>query len=186
MRTVFDHREEGQGRGERAQQRIHRDYSEERIADLIQHRLDIIAQRDRFDGFKQSVKGLVAGYRVLVQQIREIVCRVVPVGGVVMVVSKGDADLIDFDLRTGCHFPETEAGIYAGYHPRDSAAALGSLESSIARGREYLLVPGTALWWLDHYADFRADLDARYPTLWRDRRCVLYDLRTASPQPVNR
>jgi glycosyltransferase involved in cell wall biosynthesis len=180
MRTVVDRPEEGHGRGERARERIHRDYSEERIADLIQHRLDIIAERDRFDGFKQEVKGLVAGYRDLVQEVREIVRRVVPAGGVVMVVSKGDADLVGFEGRTGCHFPETEAGVYAGYHPRDSAAALGALESSIARGREYLLVPGTALWWLDHYADFRAYLEARYPTLWRDRRCVLYDLRPAS------
>jgi len=33
------------------------------------------------------------------------------------------------------------------------------------------------LWWLDHYDGFRTHLDARYPRLWSDRQCVLYDLR---------
>jgi glycosyltransferase involved in cell wall biosynthesis len=177
MRFVVDHPDEARARGTAARETIQRDYSEERIAELIGQRLAIIGERHRFDDFKRDVKGLVAAYRDLVRDIRDVVGRVVPAGGDVMVVSKGDHNLLQFDDRTGCHFPETDAGVYAGYHPGDSAAAIAVLDAAIARGHQYLLFPGTSLWWLDHYDGFRAHLDARYRRLWSDRQCVLYDVR---------
>jgi cellulose synthase/poly-beta-1,6-N-acetylglucosamine synthase-like glycosyltransferase len=36
-----------------------------------------------------------------------------------------------------------------------------------ARGADYLLLPATAFWWLDHYQKFREHLEARYPTVVR-------------------
>ena len=177
MRVVVDRPDEARARGLAARDTIRRDYSEERIAELIGQRLDIIGERHRFDDFKRDVKGLVAGYRDLARDIRNVVGRVVPPGGDVMVVSKGDPNLLQFDGRTGRHFPETDTGVYVGYHPSDSAAAIAALDAAIARGHQYLLFPGTSLWWLDHYDGFRAHLDARYPRLWSDRQCVLYDLR---------
>jgi hypothetical protein len=184
MRFVVAHPEEARVRGERARQTIQRDYSEERIAELVRQRLDIIRERHQFDEFRQDVRALVAGYQDLVREIQHIVSRVVPAGGVVMVVSKGDNNLLKFDERTGCHFPETETGVYVGHHPRDSIAAITALDSAITRGGEYLLFPGTSLWWLDHYAEFRTHLDARYSRLWEDRRCVLYDVRRAGSKAV--
>lgn len=177
MRYVVDHPDEARARGLMAREVIDRNYSEEPIAALIRHRLEIISQRHQFGAFRESVKALTEGYRELVDQIRQIVCRVVPPNGVVMVVSKGDSKLASFNGRSGCHFPETPSGIYAGYHPRDSDAAIALLEASISKGRQYLLFPGTALWWLDHYAGFRHYLETRYRRLWDDRRCVLYDVR---------
>jgi len=94
-----------------------------------------------------------------------------------MVVSKGDNALLELEGRPAWHFPATNDGVYLGYHPADSAAAITALESAIDRGHEYLLFPGTSLWWLDHYAEFRAHLDARYRRLWSDRLCVVYDVR---------
>jgi glycosyltransferase involved in cell wall biosynthesis len=177
MRAVVDHPGDARARGEAAREAIRRDYSEERIAELIGQRLAIIGERHRFGEFRRDVKGLVAGYRDLVRDVRDVVGRLVPAGGDVMVVSKGDQNLLRFDGKTGCHFPETDTGVYAGYHPVDSAAAIAALDAAIARGHQYLLFPGTSLWWLDHYDGFRAHLDARYPRLWSDRQCVLYDVR---------
>jgi len=177
MRYVADHPDEARARGHAGRATIQRDYSEERIAEMIGQRLAIIGERHRFDDFKRDVKGLVAAYRDLVRDIREVVGRVVPAGGDVMVVSKGDQNLLQFEGRTGCHFPETDTGVYVGYHPGDSAAAIAALEAAIGRGHQYLLFPGTSLWWLDHYDGFRTHLDARYPRLWSDRQCVLYDVR---------
>jgi glycosyltransferase involved in cell wall biosynthesis len=184
MRLVVDHRDEARARGERARQTIRRDYSEAPIAELVRQRLEIIGQRHRLGAFRQDVKALVAGYRGLVRDIQHIVSRVVPSDGVVMVVSKGDGSLLQLGDRIGCHFPETDAGVYAGYHPPDSAAAIGALDAAIARGRQYLLFPGTSLWWLDHYEGFRSHLDARYQRLWADSRCVLYDVRRPGAEAV--
>jgi glycosyltransferase involved in cell wall biosynthesis len=186
MRFVVDHPEEARRRGDAARDTIQRDYSEERIAQLVAQRLAIIGERHRFDEFKRDVRGLVAAYRDLVGDIRNVVGRVVPAGGEVMVVSKGDNNLLQFEGRTGCHFPETDTGVYAGYHPGDSAAAIAALDTAISRGHQYLLFPGTSLWWLDHYYGFRAHLDARYPRLWADRQCVLYDVRQPGAPGVAR
>ena len=81
-------------RGCAARETMQRDYSEERIAELVRQRLAIIGERHRFDEFKRDVRALVAGYRDLVRDVRAVVGRVVPPGGDVMVVSKGDNNLL--------------------------------------------------------------------------------------------
>ena len=169
-----------------ARETIQRDYSEERIAELVRQRLAIIGERHRFDEFKRDVKALVAAYRDLVRDIRDVVGRVVPAGGDVMVVSKGDHNLLQFEGRTGCHFPETDTGVYAGYHPARQRRRDRGARSGDRPGHQYLLFPGTSLWWLDHYDGFRAHLDARYPRLWSDRQCVLYDVRRPGAPAVRR
>lgn len=184
MRLVVDHPQEARARGRAARETMLRDYSEARIAELVRQRLAVIGERHRLDEFKRDVRALVSGYRDLVRDVRTVVGRVVPAGGDVMVVSKGDNNLLQFDGRSGCHFPETGTGVYAGYHPSDSAAAIAALEAAIGRGHEYLLIPGTSLWWLDHYEGFRTYLDQRYPRLWSDRQCVLYDVRRPRAEAV--
>jgi glycosyltransferase involved in cell wall biosynthesis len=184
MRRVVDRPDEARARGRAASETMQREYSEERIGELVRQRLAIIGERHRFDEFKRDVRALVAGYQGLVRDIRAVVSHVVPEGGDVMVVSKGDDHLLEFEGRTGCHFPETGTGVYAGYHPSDSAAAIAALEAAIGRGRQYLLFPGTSLWWLDHYDGFRAYLDWRYRRLWADKQCVLYDVRQPRARAV--
>ena len=94
----------------------------------------------------------------------------------VLVVSKGDEELCKLDGRTAWHFPQTEHGAYAGYHPADSAAAIAQLEALREQGGEYLLFPSTAFWWLDYYRDFRMHLDNHYARVWCDQDCLIYRL----------
>jgi hypothetical protein len=42
-------------------------------------------------------------------------------------------------------------------------------------GAEFLLVPATAFWWLDHYAEFAVRLETGLYHL--DRDCAIFDLR---------
>ncbi len=100
-----------------------------------------------------------------------------PPGATVAVVSRGDTALLELDGRPARHFPEARPGVYAGYHPADSDAAIRALETAKQSGAQYLLVPGTASWWLEHYAGFRLYLDTRASRVWRDACCVVYDLR---------
>jgi hypothetical protein len=62
----------------------------------------------------------------------------------------------------GWHFPQAAGGEYAGHHPADSEDAVEHLEDLRARGAQYLVVPATSAWWLDHYAAFTEHLDTRY------------------------
>ena len=93
-------------------------------------------------------------YGEMVGRLHDLVHRYVPQGAIVAVVSKGDPDLVSFDGRQGCHFLQDSNGRYAGYHPRDSAAAIEQLEALRAQGAEYLVVPATSNWWFEHYVDF--------------------------------
>jgi GT2 family glycosyltransferase len=103
------------------------------------------------------------GYRRQVEEVRAAVREGVPAGATVLVVSRGDRELVDVEGREARHFPQDAGGGYLGYHPRDSADAVARLEALRAGGAEYLVLPAASSWWLEHYADFAAHLRSRYP-----------------------
>jgi glycosyltransferase involved in cell wall biosynthesis len=115
-------------------------------------------------------------YGELCEAVRRRVEAVVPEGSRVLVVSRGDEELVKFEGREGWHFPQTAEGVYAGYHPADSASAITHLEALRARGGQFLLVPRTALWWLRHYVELREHLERRHVRLVEDGSCALYQL----------
>lgn len=114
------------------------------------------------------------GYRYLTERVRKAVEEHVPPGAAVLVVSRGDRELVRFRDRRGDHFPQDGDGGYAGYHPADSAEAIATLERLRSEGAEFLVVPPPSAWWLDHYAGFALHLD-RYPLL-STADCEIYDL----------
>jgi hypothetical protein len=116
-------------------------------------------------------------YRREILRIRQLVGREVPAGSTVAVISRGDEELLAFGDRQGWHFPRTEKGVYAGHHPADSAAAIAHLEKLRTRGAQYLVIPRTAFWWLEHYKEFSQYLQQRCRCVRRDERtCVLFAL----------
>jgi len=53
-----------------------------------------------------------------------------------------------------------------------------------ARGVQYLLLPTTAFWLLDHYQKFREHLEALYPVIVRaEETCIIFDLRESATTP---
>jgi GT2 family glycosyltransferase len=117
-------------------------------------------------------------YQRLVRRIREIVRDTLPTDATVIVASKGDNELLRLDVRQAWHFPQNEDGAYAGYYPADSAAAIDHLEELRSKGGGFLLFPTTALWWLDHYDEFREHLEQRYQVLVREvDACVVFALQ---------
>lgn len=119
-------------------------------------------------------------YQQLIRRIQGAAEAVIPRDTTVLVVTRGDDDLLDLNGRRGWHFPCDEAGNYAGYHPPDSAAAILHLEQLRARGAQYLLFPSTTLWWLEHYAELSHYLE-RHARLIYDRpdMCLIFALDAA-------
>ena len=125
-------------------------------------------------------------YHELTDRLREVACRVLPADATVAVVSKGDAELLKFEGRRAWHFPQRDDGVYAGYYPADSSAAIAHLESLRARGAEFLLFPHHSFWWLEHYTDFRHHLERHYREFVRDpQTCIIYALAEGALQSVN-
>lgn len=117
------------------------------------------------------------GYAAMKRRLREAVDRALPAGAHVLVVSRGDDDLLSLGARVARHFPQGAGGRYAGYHPADSAAAITELETMRRGGAEYLLIPGTSSWWLDFYGDFARHLDESYRRVFEGADGIAFDLR---------
>ena len=127
---------------------------------------------------KSFVSSKQHDYEKLIFRVRKMVAEFLPSGATVLVVSKGDGELLRLQGKKAWHFPCTEAGDYPSHYPADSAAAIDHLEQLRAKGAGYILFPATAFWWLDFYADFRRHLDSHYSLVARDETtCLVFDLR---------
>ena len=114
-------------------------------------------------------------YRDTIQSIRETVSGAVPAGAQVLVVSRGDEELLKLDGRRGAHFPQVAGGVYAGHHPADSGEAIAELEQLGSAGAEFVVIPRTSLWWLDYYDGLRTYLEQR-GAVANSEACVIYRL----------
>jgi hypothetical protein len=112
--------------------------------------------------------------------VRRAVASALPAGASVLVISRGDPELVRLPERAGHHFPATADGRYAGFHPADSRAALEELERRLGEA-QYLIVPAPSFWWLDFYREFAEALDARHERVWSDASCVIYRLSGRKP-----
>ena len=116
------------------------------------------------------------GYRKLLSDIHEVVKNSVPEDATVLVISRGDDEALELGARTAWHFPQQPDGTYAGSYPQTDAEAVAHLEDLRARGAQYLLVPSTSAWWLDHYEGFARHLHDHCRALAEGDECVLFAL----------
>jgi GT2 family glycosyltransferase len=144
------------------------------------------ANRKRFEEkwgrpWKPYERGHKPSYANLTERIRAVVSNVLPSESTVLVVSRGDEELLKLNGCRAWHFPQAQDGRYAGHHPANAGEAIAHLEALRARGGQYLLIPRTGLWWLDHYDALREHLQTRYRAIVREEEtCVIFELE---PEP---
>ncbi len=122
-------------------------------------------------------------YHRMVKRIRKAAREALSPGADVLVVSKGDPELLDLGGARGGHFPQGLDGGWSGYHPGSSLEALQHLEELRRRGAEYLLLPKSAYWWLSHYRELASYLEqqcTRLPTASDD--CRIYQLGSGNSE----
>jgi hypothetical protein len=140
---------------------------------------ELVQDGDAPEGEPEPVEEAAAtagAYDQLVDRVRRAVAEAIPPASTVAVVSRGDDHLVALPNVNGWHFPRLEDGTYAGYYPSTSEIAIAHLEQLRARGASYLVLPDTALWWLEHYTGFRGHLDRFYRRLAFSDGCLIYDL----------
>ena len=124
-------------------------------------------------------------YEEQVERIRMVARAALPAGSTVLVVSKGDPRLVDLGGCDASHFPQTEEGVYGGFHPPNSEVAIAHLEALREKGARYLLIPHTALWWLEHYDELRLHLESHYRLVVQSyETCLIYSLRLSAHVPT--
>jgi glycosyltransferase involved in cell wall biosynthesis len=87
-----------------------------------------------------------------------------------------DDDMLGLSWRCARAHPFLERnGMYWG-PPPDDAAAVAELRRMRDAGARYAVVVWPSFWWLDHYADLRAELYAAGPPLLDDERAKVFEL----------
>jgi hypothetical protein len=132
-----------------------RDAAGQRRVEELRRELEDIQQRR--DALREQL-----WRREVADRVQAFVAESLPDGAHVLVVSRGDEAAVRFAGRHGHHFPQTDEGEYLGHHPADSGEAIAHLEALRARGAEYLLVPATSGWWLEHYGELAAHLEREH------------------------
>ena len=121
-------------------------------------------------------------YAELVANVQSSVSTSLPPAASALVLSKGDAALLAIPGIAAAHFPQDASGGYAGHHPLDGESATAQLEELRRKGAQYLVIPATSRWWLEHYGAFAEHL-ANHGRLICDvpGACLIFDLG----QPVS-
>jgi hypothetical protein len=112
-------------------------------------------------------------YHWMVQRVRRVIDRLTPRGATVAVVSHGDHQLTTVSGRSGWHLPQSGTATEPADDPADSHDAIAQVEQLRERGARYLVIPRTALWWLDRYQG----LDDH---LRHSATCLFHDVRTGA------
>jgi GT2 family glycosyltransferase len=146
-----------------------------RNADLLRELARLSAELAE-RGVEVELSGL--GYERVVAGVREQVERSVPEGATVLIVSRGDSELLRIGEREGRHFPAGEDGRYLGRHPADDGEAIELLEARRAEGADHLVIPAGEAWWLRHYRGFAEHL-GEHATAAVHESCTIYALAPA-------
>jgi len=186
MRQAFEKRQMAEDVGKQAQRDIQERFSISAVAAMIRERFATLGETGRLEVPDEirlapappppKCREPEVEYRRMIRKTLSMINGSTPEGATVMVISNGDSDLVSLKGRRGWHFPRQDDGAYSGFHPGDSVAAIGYLEMLRAKGGQYLMVPRTAGWWLEHYAEFRQHLDQAYRKVKSNDAGVLYEL----------
>jgi glycosyltransferase involved in cell wall biosynthesis len=123
-----------------------------------------------------------AKYQQLVRGTRAVVERLLPRDATVVVVSKGDDELVRLGSRRGWHFPQTPNRVYAGHYPAHGRSAISHLEDLRKQGAQFLVFPSTAFWWLVYYTELNDHLEKSYRRIYGDDRiCIIFELKSPNP-----
>ena len=124
-----------------------------------------------------------AEYLALVARVRRAVRDRLPKEARVLVIGRGDEDLVQLSGRRAAHFPQDAAGDFAGEYPGSGSDAVQQLRDLVARNWDHLVIPATSFWWLHHYPEFRIHLLRDWHAVHRDEACLIFAHEPGRPGP---
>jgi hypothetical protein len=117
-----------------------------------------------------------AAYDTEVQNVRRTIEEHVPPTAKLLVVTKGDDELLELADRDAAHFPQQADGTYAGHNPADGSAAVAQLAALCQRGSQYFVLPKGSFWWLNFYVELRKYLSETSEVVQQNADAVIYRL----------
>jgi hypothetical protein len=106
----------------------------------------------------------------LVRQLEELAAALLPPEATVLVVGEDETRALGLAGLEARRFPRQ-------LDPPGSEELLAELEDARMSGAEFLVIPGTALWWLDTHPRLKRHLQSRYQLVVRQEHvCLVYGL----------
>ena len=116
-------------------------------------------------------------YQELVERIKLIARSAVPPDATVVVVSKGDDQLLDLECGDAWHFPASPDGTWVGYNPPDAAWAIAAARAGAGARRRLPLAARDRLLVAGAVPRIRqAPADKECPQIVEDESCAIYTL----------
>jgi hypothetical protein len=140
------------------------------------------ANRARFEtkwgaAWKPHGRRVSPDYAKLRERIQQTAAERLPPDATVVVVSKGDEELLKLNGRQGWHFPRSKDGTYANIYPAEATEAISQLEALRAQGARFFLIPKPAFWWLKYYRGLKEYLERHGRLAVQDEHtCLIYEL----------
>ena len=136
------------------------------------------ANRERFErkwGIKWQPhrRRSLLSYQRKVAAIREVVRKVVPAGARVLVISKGDPDLLDVEGTESRALSSKPGWLIHRLSSGRYAEAVTHLKCLQGRADEYLVIPSASYWWLEHYIGLGNYLAEIGDEVFRDDDCCV-------------
>jgi glycosyltransferase involved in cell wall biosynthesis len=133
----------------------------------------VTAMEEVLSSPRSTTVAIEAATQSAVRRFQKSLASASPEEATVLVVSRGDPELVQIPGVHCAHFPQDPAGGFAGYHPRDCSWAIRHLGETLREG-DCLAFPASSFWWLDHYPAFAAYLTAHLQKIWEDDDCILF------------
>jgi glycosyltransferase involved in cell wall biosynthesis len=153
-----------------------RGHSEEVVTESLLAALDDFVARPPKPFPSDDAQNSVTAYEQMRERTVAAIGHAVPPGSAVAVINKGDEAFLRIDGRQGEHFPQLPDGRYAGSYPADGRAAVESVERLRSRGVDFLAIPRTSSWWVDHYKDLAVHLARASEIVFHSDDCTIYSL----------
>jgi hypothetical protein len=125
-------------------------------------------------------------YLAVVNRVRRVVRERLPKEARVLVIGRGDEDLVQLSGRRAAHFPQDAAGDFAGEYPGTGSEAVDQLRALVGPNWDHLVIPATSFWWFDHYPEFRIHLEREWHAVHRDESCMIFAHDPGRPGPWQR
>ena len=122
----------------------------------------------------------------VVARTRRAVRERLPKEARVLVIGRGDEDLLQFSGRRASHFPQDAAGDFAEEYRGSGGEVVDQLRDLVGLNWSHLVIPAPSFWWLERYRELWLHLHRDWYAVHRDDACMIFAHDLGRPGPWRR
>jgi len=122
----------------------------------------------------------------VVARTRRAVRERLPKEARVLVIGRGDDDLLQLSGRRAAHFPQNATGDFAEEYRGSGGEVVDQLRDLVVLNWNHLVIPAPSFWWLERYRELWLHLHRDWYAVHRDDACMIFARDPGRPGPWRR